>query len=132
MLDAGRGAVVNVTSVAAERGAPGRGAYVASKAAVNALTRTAAVEWASQGVRVNAVGPGYVNTDLVQRQVAAAQIPISHIEQATPAGRLATVEEIAKAIRFLGSDEASFITGQVLYVDGGFLVDYAVPSKKVG
>jgi 3-oxoacyl-[acyl-carrier protein] reductase len=127
MLEKGSGAIVNVASVAATRGAAGRAPYAASKAAIISLTRTAAVEWAARGIRVNAVAPGYVETDLVTTFVAAGRLDLSPIVARTPAGRLAAPEEIAKAIRFLASDEASYINGQVLFVDGGFEADYGVP-----
>jgi 3-oxoacyl-[acyl-carrier protein] reductase len=127
MLEQGSGAIVNVASVAAMRGAAGRAAYAASKAAIVSLTRTAAVEWASRGVRVNAVAPGYVETDLIATFVAAGRLDLSPVVERTPARRLATPAEIAKAIRFLASDDASYVNGHVLSVDGGFLADYGVP-----
>lgn len=127
MLPQGFGAVVNLASVAANRGAPGRAAYAASKAAIVSLTRTAAVEWAERGVRVNAVAPGYVETELVAAAVAEGRIDLSPVIARTPARRLAQPEEIAKAIFFLCSDEASYVTGHVLHVDGGFDADFGVP-----
>lgn len=128
MLANGGGSIVNIASIAAERGTPGRAAYAASKAAVVSLTRTAAVEWASRGVRVNAVGPGYVMTDLIKRLVAAGEVHESDITAAIPTGRFAEPREIAAAVRFLGSQDASYITGQVLYVDGAFMANYGVTS----
>lgn len=127
MLPQGFGAIVNLASVAANRGAPGRAAYAASKAAIVSLTKTAAVEWSERGVRVNAVAPGYVETDLVAAAVAEGRIDLSPVIARTPARRLAKPEEIAKAIYFLCSDEASYVTGHVLQVDGGFDADYGVP-----
>lgn len=127
MLEKGSGAIVNVASVAAMRGAAGRAAYAASKAAIVSLTQTAAVEWVGRGVRVNAVAPGYVETDLIATFVAAGRLDIAPILARTPAGRLATPGEIAKAIRFLASGDASYVNGHVLHVDGGFLADYGVP-----
>jgi 3-oxoacyl-[acyl-carrier protein] reductase len=127
MLEKRSGAIVNVASVAAMRGAAGRAAYAASKAAIVSLTRTAAVEWAARGVRVNAVAPGYVETDLIATFVASGRLDLSPVVARTPAGRLATPAEIAKAIRFLASDDASYVNGHVLSVDGGFLADYGVP-----
>jgi 3-oxoacyl-[acyl-carrier protein] reductase len=129
MLKQNAGVIVNVVSVAAARGAGGRAPYVASKSALIGLTRTAAVEWASRGVRVNAIGPGYVQTDLLQTQVDAGLFEVGPVVAHTPLGRLAKPAEIANVIRFLASDEASYLTGQVLYVDGGFLADYGVPSS---
>lgn len=129
MLDVGHGAIVNIASIAAERGVPGRAAYAAAKSAVVSLTRTAAVEWAARGVRVNAIGPGYVMTQLTGELVDTGKIDVDLIHAATPAGRFAKPEEIAAAVRFVGSDEASYVTGQVLYVDGGFVANYGVPSN---
>jgi 3-oxoacyl-[acyl-carrier protein] reductase len=130
MLEAGNGSIVNIVSIVAERGAAGRAPYAASKAALVSLTRTAAVEWAARGVRVNAVGPGYVDTDMVQTAVDAGALDTAPILARTPARRMAQPAEIAQAVRFLASPDAAFITGQVLYVDGGFLADYGVPWRR--
>jgi 3-oxoacyl-[acyl-carrier protein] reductase len=127
MLARGAGAIVNVASVTAGRGAPGRAPYAASKAAIVSLTRSAAVEWAARGVRVNAVAPGYVETDLIRSFVAEGRLDLAPALARTPAGRLAAPQEIAKAICFLASGEASYVTGHVLFVDGGFEADYGVP-----
>ncbi|WP_137391392.1 SDR family NAD(P)-dependent oxidoreductase [Rhodoligotrophos defluvii] len=127
MLAQGSGAIVNLSSIAATRGAPGRAPYAASKAAISSLTKTAAVEWTARGIRVNAVAPGYVETDLVTVMVKSGQLETAPMVARTPARRLARPEEIAKAIRFLCSDEASYISGHVLHVDGGFEADYGVP-----
>jgi 3-oxoacyl-[acyl-carrier protein] reductase len=128
MLAARRGSVVNISSMSAERGAPGRAAYIASKAAVIGLTRTAAVEWAGRGVRVNAIGPGYVDTPLMRTYIGDGTVAEEPIIERTPLGRMADPREIAAAIRFLGSDDASFITGQVFWIDGGFLANYGIGS----
>lgn len=122
------GAVVNVVSIAAERGVPMRAPYSASKAAVIALTRAAAVEWAERGIRVNAVGPGYVATEMIRDFVQSGQMPAEPILAQIPMGRFAEPAEIAKAIRFLASDEASYVTGQVLFVDGGYLANSGLPG----
>lgn len=127
MLPQGSGAIVNLASVAATRGAAGRAPYAASKAAIVSLTQTAAVEWAARGLRVNAVAPGYVETDLVRTVIAEGRLDTKPIIDRTPARRLADPQEIAKAIFFLCSDEASYITGHVLHVDGGFEADFGVP-----
>ena len=130
MLERRRGAIVNIVSVAGRRGPPARAPYAVSKAGVESLTRVAAVEWASRGVRVNAVGPGYVDTELLHTSLESGQLDEREIFSRIPARRLAKPSEIAKAIRFLGSDDASYITGQVLFVDGGFLADYGVGSTE--
>jgi len=128
MLAQGKGSIVNIVSVAAERGAAGRASYAAAKAALVSITRTAAVEWAARGVRVNAVGPGYVATELVESFVKSGRLNLQPVMDRTPMGRMATPQEIAKVIRFLASDDAAYITGHVLYADGGFLADYGVPA----
>lgn len=127
MLPQASGAIVNLASVAATRGAAGRAPYAASKAAIVSLTKTAAVEWAALGLRVNAVAPGYVETDLVRNVIAEGRLDVGPILDRTPARRLADPAEIAKAIYFLCSDEASYVNGHVFHVDGGFEADYGVP-----
>jgi 3-oxoacyl-[acyl-carrier protein] reductase len=116
MLEHGGGTIVNVTSVAGARGSPGQANYAASKGGVIALTRTLAVELARFGIRVNAVMPGLLDTGMGARldhRVAGARI------EQVPAGRAGTAQEVAAAILFLASDEASYVFGQVLVVDGG-------------
>lgn len=120
-----RGAIVNIASIAAEGGFPMRASYCASKAGVVALTRVLASEWAEHGIRVNAVGPGYTNTELVQRVRERGLIPDEAIVGRTPMRRFATPEEIADAVIFLASDAAQFITGHTLYVDGGWMAHRA-------
>lgn len=118
MLRGSGGAVVNVSSVAARRGWAGQCSYAASKAGVEGFTRAAARELGDRGVRVNAVCPGYVATDLYEEAVAAADGPDL---DAIPADRIAEPAEVADAIAFLASDDASYVDGTVLRVDGGRL-----------
>lgn len=112
------GALVNVASIMAERGLRQLAAYSATKGAVSALTRGLAVEYASFGIRVNAIAPGFVETALTARVLRNPGIQKALIES-TPMRRFGLPEEIANAAVFLASDEASYITGTVLSVDGG-------------
>jgi NAD(P)-dependent dehydrogenase (short-subunit alcohol dehydrogenase family) len=118
----GGGAIVNVSSVAGHVGLETCSAYVASKHAVEGLTKAAALEVARHGIRVNAVAPGAIQTDMIDRAVGAGDTDARRaIEGMHPLGRMGTPEEVAAAILFLASDAASFITGQSLAVDGGWL-----------
>lgn len=121
------GAIVSIASVAAFRGAAGRAPYTAAKAGVLGLTMAAAVEWAEAGIRVNAVSPGYAETDLVRSAVAEGVLPVDNILPRIPMRRMATPAEIGDAVAFLCSPRAGYVTGQSLAVDGGFLADYGVP-----
>ncbi len=120
MIAQRRGKIVSIASIAAWAGFPMRASYNASKAGVVALTQVLACEWAKYGIRVNAVGPGYVNTDIVKQGLELGVVTLADIERRTPLGRLAEPDEIARAVVFLASDEASYITGQTLFVDGGW------------
>jgi NAD(P)-dependent dehydrogenase (short-subunit alcohol dehydrogenase family) len=119
MVEQRSGSIVNVSSVMDQVAAPNRAAYVASKGGVRQLTRALAVEWAPYGVRVNAVGPGYCRTPLIG-QILEDPAWVARLEAGTPLGRLAEPEEIAAPIVFLASDWASYVTGAVLYADGGY------------
>ena len=116
MMRRRRGAIVNVTSIVGLRGNPGQTNYAAAKAGIIGLTKSLARELGSRGVRVNALAPGYVATALTDVLPAEAR---EAILLNTPLGRLGVPEDVAGAVRFLCSDEASFITGEVLLVDGG-------------
>lgn len=114
------GAVVNVASLAGLVSNPKRNAYAASKAAVISMTRSLACEWAQRHVRVTAVAPGYVLTPMVAALEQEGKVDLARARQRIPMGRLARPEEIAAAVRFLASDNARYITGSVLTVDGGW------------
>jgi Dehydrogenases with different specificities (related to short-chain alcohol dehydrogenases) len=130
MLPQGRGTIINMASIAAARGVPGRAAYAAAKAAIISLSKSAAVEWAKRGIRVNAVAPGFTETPMVRSVIESGGIALEPMLDRTPMGRLAAPPEIANAVMFLAGEESSFVTGQVLYVDGGFMADYGVPPRQ--
>ena len=119
MLAQGSGAIVNLSSVAGLIGFAGASVYVASKHAVEGLTKSAALEGAAAGVRVNAVAPGPVQTDMMERFVGRSAEAKAGMLAANPSKRAATVDEIAQTIVFLASDKARYLTGQSLAVDGG-------------
>jgi NAD(P)-dependent dehydrogenase (short-subunit alcohol dehydrogenase family) len=119
-IDHGRGgAIVNVSSIAAGRPAAGLALYSASKAALDSLTRSMAVEWAGKGLRVNAVAPGHVATEGVLEDLRTGRLDEKTVLARIPAGRIADGDDIAGAVLFLCSDRARHILGQVLTVDGG-------------
>jgi NAD(P)-dependent dehydrogenase (short-subunit alcohol dehydrogenase family) len=125
MLASGGGAIVNLSSVAGLIGFPGLSPYVASKHAVTGLTRNAALEYAKQGIRVNAVCPGGIDTrmldSLAEQATAGAQTTEEMMNPLHPIGRIGTPEEVANLIVWLCSPEASFMTGAIVPVDGGYV-----------
>ena len=121
MQKQGSGSIVNVSSVAGIVGMAGVSVYVASKHAVEGLTKSVALEVAATGIRVNAVAPGPVETPMLDRFVGGDANAKAGFLQMIPAKRAATVDEIAETILFLGSNKAPYITGQSIAVDGGYL-----------
>lgn len=113
------GCIVNISSMWGLRGASCEVGYSATKAAVIGLTRSLAMELAPSGIRVNCVAPGVIHTDMVEK---LGQETIDALREQTPIGRLGTPEDIAQAVAFLADEKASFITGQVLTADGGFIL----------
>jgi 3-oxoacyl-[acyl-carrier protein] reductase len=116
MLRRKTGSIVNLSSVVGVHGNPGQANYAASKAGIIGLTKALARELGSRGVRVNAIAPGYIATELTDVLNDQQRVLIL---QNTPLGRLGEPDDVAGAVRFLCSDEAAFITGEVLLVDGG-------------
>jgi NAD(P)-dependent dehydrogenase (short-subunit alcohol dehydrogenase family) len=121
MLARREGCIINVSSINGTLAFPRRLAYCVSKAGVNMLTKVLAIEWADQGVRVNAIAPGYVKTEMVRGLVERKLVDEATLARRIPMGRLGVPEEIAEAAVYLASDGASYITGAVLTVDGGWM-----------
>jgi NAD(P)-dependent dehydrogenase (short-subunit alcohol dehydrogenase family) len=123
-LTRGSGAIVNVSSIAGVVAWPGNSGYNAAKAGLVNLTRTIATEFASRGIRANCVCPGIIDTKLSRDYIGAAEDPAAAERQAhaaQPVGRMGTAEEVGEVIAFLASPAASFVTGEAVVVDGGFL-----------
>ena len=120
MLTQGHGSIVNLSSIAGQVGVAGASVYAASKFAVEGLTKSAALEGAASGVRVNAVAPGPVATDMLDRFVGRNEAAKAGFLGSIPAKRAATVDEIAETIVFIASAKAPYLTGQSIAVDGGY------------
>lgn len=118
----GGGSIVNLSSVAKDFAWPARLPYAVAKAGIGALTRTLAVEWADHGIRVNAVAPGYVDTPMIRNAAAKGAFDVQKRVDDHALKRFAEPEEIAEVIEFLLSSRSSFITGEVIRVDGGFSI----------
>lgn len=122
MLESGGGAIINTSSIVGHVAMPGAGVYIGSKHAVEGITKTTALEMADQGIRVNAVAPGAIATDMIDRFAGeVGSENRQHLASLHPMGRLGLSAEIAAAVLYLASDAASFTTGISLPVDGGFL-----------
>lgn len=119
MLEAGGGAIVNISSNASLRGQAFNTAYAAAKSGVNLLTKSSAAEYGAQGIRINAVSPGVIRTPGVEKYFEEQPKMAEGLKKAAVMNRLGEPQEIAEAVTFLSSDRASFITGQLLSVDGG-------------
>jgi NAD(P)-dependent dehydrogenase (short-subunit alcohol dehydrogenase family) len=118
MAERGGGAILSVSSLTAHAPAVGLAAYAGSKAGLEYITRIAAVEYGSHGVRVNCVAPHLIETPMTER-IFRNRLAVEAVRQQTPLGRMGTVDDVANAMLFLASDEAAYITGQTLCVDGG-------------
>lgn len=127
MLEAGSGSIINIGSIASLMGMPRRSVYVTTKSAVAGLTRALATEWASRGVRVNCVGPGYHYTPLFEAYARRGAIDETKIKARIPMGQLGTPEDVGRAVIFFASSLSQYVTGQFLMVDGGYTV-YGAPE----
>ena len=119
MLGRGRGTIINIASLSSHRGWPRSALYAIAKAGVYSLTQTLGAEWATRGVRVNAISPGFFMTELNRDKMAPERKALALAR--TPAGRFGEVDELVGAAIYLASDAAGFVTGQSIAVDGGFL-----------
>ncbi|MFZ4816783.1 MAG: SDR family NAD(P)-dependent oxidoreductase [Phototrophicaceae bacterium] len=129
MIKQKSGNIVSISSISAALGFPMRAPYCAAKAAVEALTRVLASEWAIHNIRVNAVAPGYIMTELVSKNVERGVVDLKSVEQRTPLGRLGQPEEIASVIAMIVSEYGAYITGETIYVDGGYTASAAAESS---
>ncbi|MSQ69290.1 MAG: glucose 1-dehydrogenase [Gammaproteobacteria bacterium] len=120
MREAGGGAVVNIGSIVGQNAIPQTLGYCASKAAVDHMTRVLAIELARYKIRVNCVAPGYIRTDLIEQLAAAGKFALNLLERRTPQRRLGTGADVAAAVIYVASEEAGFMTGQTLTIDGGW------------
>jgi NAD(P)-dependent dehydrogenase (short-subunit alcohol dehydrogenase family) len=118
------GAIVNVSSIAAILGAGKRASYSAAKGGIAALTRDLAIEWAPDGIRVNAVAPGVIETEILTENIERGLLDPAVFDARIPLGRMGRAEEIAETVYFL-AHTATYVTGQVIVVDGGFTVSFA-------
>ncbi len=120
MLETSGGSIINNASIAGLIGMPGLSVYAASKHAVIGMTKSASLEWGKEGVRINAVAPAAIETDMFERFTGGDDNAKAQFAEYHPIGRVGKPEEIASAVLWLGSDEASFMVGHTLTVDGGF------------
>jgi NAD(P)-dependent dehydrogenase (short-subunit alcohol dehydrogenase family) len=120
MLERGAGAIVNCSSVAGLIGFPNMSIYMASKHAVIGLTKVAAIEYSAQGIRINAVNPAVIDTEMVDRLAEGLSMKKDDLSTLHPIGRIGRVEEVAEAVVWLCAGKSSFVTGHSLIVDGGF------------
>lgn len=114
------GCIINVSSMYGSVAAPMRTAYCTSKAGVNMMTKVLAIEWADRHIRINGIAPGYIKTELVENLIEKGTLPVDSLKKRTPQGRLGEVEDVLGAAVFLASDEADFITGSTITMDGGW------------
>ncbi len=123
MIPQGGGCIINISSIYGMVAAPGRVAYCATKAAANMLTKVLAVEWGDKQIRVNAIAPGYTRTELVQGVIDKGMIALDAIEKRTPLGRIGEVGDMTGLAVYMASDEAAYLTGSIVNVDGGWVAN---------
>ena len=124
MLARGRGSIINTASVNGYVAQPGSAAYCAAKAGVLRLTEVLGTEWAGRGVRVNALAPGVIATELVAGSVSSGAASMEAYERRSPMRRLGRVDELTNTFLYLASDRSSYVTGQTLRIDGGWASDH--------
>ncbi len=120
MLARGRGTIIHVSSITGRMPFPQRLAYCVPKAGLDMMTKVMAIEWAARGVRVNAIAPGYVETEMIRDLSGRGLLDTERLVRRTPMGRLGTAEEMGEIAVFLASDAAAYVTGEILTVDGGW------------
>lgn len=124
MIEKGVGGnVINIGSIAGLTGFPNRSAYGPAKSAILNLTKVMALEWAPYGIRVNAIAPGFTLTEGAEKMLSSGQVNGQALKERIPLGRLGTVDELARVALFLASEDSSYITGETIVVDGGWLAN---------
>jgi NAD(P)-dependent dehydrogenase (short-subunit alcohol dehydrogenase family) len=120
MFAQGKGCIINISSIWGSAAAPERAAYCASKWGIEGLSKVLAIEWASKGIRVNCIAPGYTYTDQIKELIKRGIIKEKILKKRIPLHRFASVKDIGNLAIFLASEEASYINGEIIRVDGGF------------
>ncbi len=120
MKDNGGGGIINIGSILGRNAFPATLGYCTSKAAVDQMTRVMAIEWARYDIRVNCIAPGYIRTDLIDKLAAEGKLALADLERRTPQRRLGSGADVARAVRFVASEDAGFMTGETLVIDGGW------------
>lgn len=130
MMERGGGSIINMSSVASLRGVVGRVAYSATKGAIDAMTRALAADWGPKGIRVNAVNPGLILTDLTKERVNSSAEFAETLAARTALKRIGNPEDVGRLVAFLASDDAGYITGETITIDGGMIKTLAAPAAR--